>query len=646
MSEEDYYSEDVVLNTLPIKIMLAFNSQFKITDSGDVENGVEFNYSMIAKNPVLAEISGAAKFKMPYFTNNVMYPEDELTTNGPAFAVEVFFDKERFEQFLLKYASNTYVNDKHPDASDPESDVSMALNDNATFNVNCMLKILLPISTEFGNALTSSFHRYIKYDYMTNIFPASVYDVNRLFNSTKWLIEAEGKPQYVQNVIWASSILDNPHYFYFLYVYNNSLVRRRKLRGQADDDYNMRILSLLDNLRLKMQTHADKKNLFDLIQNDLTQKKTGRDPKYKSEYDDLLSTLSKEIGLESETQQTKISTIVNTFIKHPSNETPQLGPDSLLMLDPNDPKQKTYIMDKQKVVNAMKDDNKKQEIQQIIDIITRMHVAIHEYRESARKSTTGTKQFNFDSQVAQQFDAIYRDCVQVKGMALIKRFINGLDQFMDLNEKTPSEQDKTVQELDIIKFIKTANPQYREINDAISKVMRNVYLPLRESLNRALQKELLNIKLASRKIMAETQDSGDTCDVAQTKPDFLRDVYSRYFYENRGYSEFDENKLFTNVGIYTSPEGTRNFEIYVVVDTVDKEKYDEASGAGCRVKEDNVSNAFLNAISMKTKQRIGVVRDHKALNSATITQKQPQNAEQKQKGGGKRTRRMRRRTHT
>lgn len=109
---EDNVDTDIVLNTLPLKITLAFNSQFKITDSGDVENGVEFNYSLIAMNPVLANVQNASKFKLPYFTNNVMYPESVLLSNGPEYAIDFFFNKERFEQLLLKYSANTYVNDK------------------------------------------------------------------------------------------------------------------------------------------------------------------------------------------------------------------------------------------------------------------------------------------------------------------------------------------------------------------------------------------------------------------------------------------------------------------------------------------------------------------------------------------------------
>jgi hypothetical protein len=145
-----------------------------------------------------------------------------------------------------------------------------------------------------------------------------------------------------------------------------------------------------------------------------------------------------------------------------------------------DTKNKIFDISGAKVKDAVNDTDQMQNIQTIIQAIIRMHVIIHEYRESSRKSTTGTKQFNFDSQISAIFDQAYRDCIQVKGMGVIKRFIDGLDSYMNLNKKTASDQDKTVEELDIIKYIETSNAQYRELNDSISTGMKNVFPPRRE----------------------------------------------------------------------------------------------------------------------------------------------------------------------
>ncbi len=301
------------------------------------------------------------------------------------------------------------------------------------------------------------------------------------------------------------------------------------------------------------------------------------------------------------------------------------------LLDDND--KPVFDIDAAKVKNALNDTNDIQRIQTIVQSIIRMHVIIHEYRESARKSTTGTKQFNFDSQVSSIFDQAYRDCIQVKGMGLIKRFIDGIDSYMNLSQKTASGQDKTVEELDIIKYIETSNAQYRELNDSISTGMKNVFPPRRESMNRLLQKELLDIKIKSER--GNTKKSPSTSSCGEKESDFFRDVYSKYFYDNKGYKEFDLDKLFTGVSIYTSPEGIRNFEIFVVVDTLDKEKYDGVDGASCLVKDDILTNALLNAVSTKSKSKIGFVRNHDALNSAVITTRK----ETPKQAGGKRTRR-------
>lgn len=625
---------DIVLNTLPLKITLAFNSQFTITDSGDVENGVEFNYSLIASNPVLADVPNASKLKLPYFTNNVMYPESVLLGNGLSNIIDFFFNKEKFEQMLLINSANTYVNDKKKDPTMSDAEVSQALSDNATFNINLMLKILLPIGSEFGFALTSSFQRYVTNNYTSNIFPTSGNDIERLLNSPKWIISADGKPQYVQNVIWASSILDNPNYFYFLYVYNNSLVRRRNLTDQAKEDYATRILVLMRNLRLKMQPDVGGvlgKNLFGMILADLTEKKNGRNdaglnPHHRiNEYDQLLNTLLKELP-----DQNPLSEYLTAFVK---------GGDEALLVssvkDENNKPTNKFDIDPAKVKLAIEDPDKMNKIQAIIDAILRMHVIIHEYRESVRKSTTGTKQFNFEAQVSAIFDQSYRDCIGVKGMMLIKRFINGQESYMDLSPKTASGQEKSVEELDIIKFIETSNAQYRELNDAIGKGMKNVFPPRRESTNKLLQNELLKIKIESERDSHEPAQ--DSCVVGQKKENFFRDVYSKYFYEGKGYAEFEPDKLFTGVSIYTSPEGVRNFEIFVVVDTVDKEKYDGVNGSACLVKDDILANAFLNAISTKSNNKIGIVRSHESLNSAVVTpRKEPEKPKQ---SGGKRTRR-------
>jgi len=645
---------DIVLNTLPLKITLAFNSQFKITDSGDVENGVEFNYSLIAVNPDLADVPNASKFKIPYFTNKVMYPEYFLLSNGLSDAINFFFNKEKFEEVLLANSAISYVNDKDPTMS--ESDVSQALSDNATFNVNLMLKILLPIGSEFGFALTSSFHRYVTGDYTSNIFPVSGNDIEQLLNSKKWIILAEGKPQYVQNVIWASSILDNPNYFYFLYVYNNSLVRRRNLTDQAKDDYAMRILVLMRHLRLKMQPDVVDatrgvttvgKNLFDMILADLKEKKNGRNDskeRRRNEYDELLNTLLKEFPANAPANAQEnapapveysnpLSVSLKAFVK--GNEASLVS----AVKDENDKAPANFDIDKDKVLKAIGNTDDMNKIQSIIDAIIRMHVIIHEYRESVRKSTTGTKQFNFEAQVSSVFDQAYRHCIGVKGMVVIKRFIDGDDQYMDLSQKNASGQEKTVEELDIIKFIETSNAQYRELNDAVSKGMKNVLPPRRESTNKLLQNELLKIKIESERGSQLPEHEPYSCEKQKKKPDFFRDVYSKYFYEGKGYTEFVDDNLFTGVSIYTSPEGVRNFEIFVVVDTVDKEKYDGVNGSACLVKDDNLANAFLNAISTKSNNKIGIVRSHESLNSAVVTpRKEPDNKPNKQ-SGGKRTRR-------
>jgi hypothetical protein len=618
---------DIVLNTLPMKITLAFNSQFKITDSGDVENGVEFNYSLIAANPALVNVPNASKLKLPYFTNNVMYPEHVLLRHGPEYAIDFFFNKEKFEQVLLKHSANTYVNDKNKDPTISDADVSQALSDNATFNVNLMLKILLPIGSEFGFVLSSSFQRYVTGDYTSNILPVTVNDIEQLFNSTKWIISADGKPQYVQNVIWASSILDNPNYFYFLYVYNNSLVRRRNLTDQAKDDYAMRIVLLMRNLRMKIQ--PDGKNLFGMIRSDLEEKQNGRNNggaipgSRRTEYDELLNTLLKEFPT-----QDPLADRLDVFVKD----------DTSSLVGPLKDDNTKVDIDIDKVKLAIDDPDEMNKIQSIIDAILRMHVIIHEYRESVRKSNTGTRQFNLEAQVSSIFDQAYRDCINVKGMMLIKRFIYGQDPYMDLSKKNTSGQEKTVEELDIIKFIETSNAQYRELNDAISKGMKSVFPPRRESTNHLLQNELMTIKIESeRAAHTQTQTpttNSDSCVEIQKKSDLFRDVYSKYFYEGKGYAEFVDNKLFTGVSIYTSPEGVRNFEIFVVVDTVDKEKYDGVNGAACLVKDDNLTNALLNAISTKSNNKIGIVRNHYALNSAVVTPR-----EKPKQSGGKRTRR-------
>ena len=597
----------VALNTLPLKIMICFNSQAKISESGKVENATEFTYSMISSDPSLAKIKGA--YTTPYYTYSVRYPGSILTSGGPEYFIPFFFDKMRFEEVLIKNSSDSFINERETLQKDSETneltadaeDKAEMMLDNSTYNIMLTLKLLFPLKGAFHSSLMSSYHTIIKRSFNPYIFPTSTHDLNHLFSSKMAAIQVQGKPEYIQNVIWASSILDNPYYFNYIYVHNNSLNKRGELKEQLKEDELERNLNFVNNLSKFNQGNRD---VFEMISENNSKIK-----------DSKLFFLKEKIAESYSVSPIKLTK--NLTIYGEKGE----QPFDRELLKKN--------LENDKISRETAD-----EIFTLVNTIIKIYTSIQEHNKAAEKSSVGTPKYQMDANLSSFLNRIYQDAVEVYGTrTAISRFVNGYDKYMDLNTKNESGEDKSIIETDVIKFIQSKNKIYVELNNAIGNGLKAVIKPARISNNPKLRKIIEQVQKPDSIFDKSTPVS--ECASTSTE-DFFRDVYSKYIFRNKGYHDIDKENMFTGVSICASGE-TRNYEIFVVMDTINKDKYENGDHAKCRAWDDIVSNSFENAITSKSDYRIPMIRSHTSLDEATITAPPQQRPAQL---GGKKTKRQ------
>lgn len=610
----DPYSE-VFLSINPIKIMVKFNSK----------NGqhVPFEYDMIIhpKKDTVKNVDS----KMPYFTNSVKYPYDYLFDKDYPYILEFFFSKKKFEKVLMKNISD-YVDENEIYTKDVLSSVNLTddeniddntldlmetVRNNSEHNIDVMLKLLFPIKYSFDNVYSSSYRQNILEEFNTNVFS---FDIKRPFwEGNEVVINNEGAPHLITNVIWQNDLINHPIYNDFLVKYNKSMKSRRGFANKVSFTYNEKIIEFVVILfqLYKVQPYAStskpavKLNYFDKLKEELEREKPFRSTK----------------NIISNTQANKTQTIekmlteLKYFIADKQNNPNALSETQMFLNSVTILTKDGEQVSKRKVLENIQTDEKI--INVALEHIVRIYNDYYEYNR-------GESRINIESKVYSSLSKVYNACIAIKSVKLIRDFLLGDIRKLDLNDKNNDYSNKSKEERDIISYINTNFSQYAKMSDEITESINSVIPPIRETSNYKLRGELNKIRYnQGNKI-----DLGNVYDCTKSS-DVFRDVYYKYILGS-GHNYFDHELLYTGVNVLGGSQSAENNknnreimnEIYILIDLVNKSYY-ESKKKRCLMSDDKMRNEFDHLLQTKIENIINPFRSLDTYNESFLGTENP-----------------------
>lgn len=585
--------QDVLLNINPIKIMVKFNTK----------SSTEFKpfvYSMLA-NPELTDVREPAEY--PFFTSTVKYPYNILYNKDYAYLVNFFFNRNQFEKILQQYSSD-YVDENvlykstgtYKDVVDDDEQLNEEiqnamdlLSENAEYNINTMLMLLFPIKFTFDNVYSSSYRQYILGEFNTNLF---AFDIKRPFwDGNRCILKVDGKDQIVSNVIWLNDVINHPVYKDFIVKYNTKLRERANKTDKVNANMTEKQFELFILLaKLYQPTYDKDRNFFEYLDDKLEEET----PKFDKS------------GYRSNTQVLKQQTIKNMrklmspFLKSGTKES-EVG--FIVDYVKNDNK-----LSMRKIKEILLKDSDKSILRKIVDNVLRIYNSMYEYNKSEYKII-------LDSELNRGLSKLYEVCIAIKSVKLVLDFVTGTVRQLDMDERNKDNTEKSKEEKDIIRYISKNLNVYANLSEVISKTIDNVVAPTRDTSNFLLRNEINKIKYGN---VNDTANMGPVMD-CNAKTDFFRDAYLKYI-RNKQYIPFNEELMFTGVNTISESNssdklGNISNEIHVLIDVVDKEKFD-SNEHRCKLKDDGILNELNYLVDTKSQYVVNPFRTNSSYLSA------------------------------
>jgi hypothetical protein len=270
-----------------------------------------------------------------------------------------------------------------------------------------------------------------------------------------------------------------------------------------------------------------------------------------------------------------------------------------------------------KIKEILLKDTDKSVLRKIVENVSRMYNAMYEYNKTDYKIV-------LDSDLNRGLSNLYEAAISIKSVKLVLDFVSGAVRQLDMNERNKDDTEKSKEEKDIIRYINKNLNEYAKLSEVISKTIDNVVAPTRDTSNFLLRNEINKIKYGN---VNATDNMGPIMDCT-AQSDFFRDAYLKYI-RNKPYVPFDETLMFTGVNTISesdSSDSTGNIsnEIYVLVDVVDKEKFDTKEHR-CRLKDDGLLNEMNYLVDTKSPFIVNPFRDNSSYLSAFETSKTDNN---------------------
>lgn len=514
---------------------------------------VPLEFSMFTN---LGEYRGNPNYKYPFFTDSVKYPSSAGTNR--ATALEFFFNRSTFET-TLKTAMIDYVDTNifleeslvnKTDGEDVEA-LKKKARENGDYNIMFMLRCLLQVDSAFGKVLSSSFHQQIEDKFNPEIFSFSM---KSLFygNTAEATVHIKGKDYIIGDLIWLNDIVNHPIYRDFLKQYYGKIKERESYIPKINTIFSQKLKKLLINLHKYINgINTSKFSTFtDELKNAIQKSNLISGGKKDNKINPTIDPLRTE---DFRKQDNEIRQLINNRID-PSGQFIKFADMNVL----------TETINK---------------LQLIMSSFIKIHMLITEQNEQKDYQNRLT----ISSDVWRDFTNIYIQMISFKSVTMVKEFVSGNKQKLDLKEKFADGSNKPLDELDIIRDIKANYGKYVLMSEGVGKITTNVTDPIRVSSNLELEKAIFELKESSSRENNHGQE--------------FRDIYLRIFENNKQMKLYPEI-MYTGVNSVSLDKSPVMAEIYLYMNLVDKSKY-ETTKLKCNLKNEMAANELLNIMNRK-----------------------------------------------
>ena len=602
-----------------------------------------------------------SKYTLPYFTNVVKYPMDQLTQKMYSERVDFFFNKTRFIKVLRKAELEIVDYNQSNDDDETKKANDKAMQENTEYNIKCMLILLFPIADEFDNVFKTSYEQYILNTSSSELYTFRNIDPVTFFNPT-WLplynyfgerkytapkqevsyLKKGGSTYVITDVVWQNDLINHPVYRDFISVYNDKIQEKMNNKQKILNEVAAQEIVFQNTLfkYLQYSKRVDEPtadtNVFDIMAETLIENIMGvRGKTDRRTYGELYvlpaaqqkrkdgtyANTSDLLFSKENTKRDTVTKIVN-YVGSIDDILHNLSGDF-----DNDDTSNIKQLSKTELTakfSEKRNDEGKRLIEKISNKIVDAYIEYTNYNEG---SDAGMKITLKDT--TRILTELYTVVIKLKTLKLLRDFVFDVILKIDLSEKNEDGSKKPKLELDIINVLKKNYPYYVSLNGSINTRLKNVTEPLRRSSNSELQQFLRNLVNPYKDTIEQTEQN------SRYNNEMLLDIYNKYILNitskinNRYIDEF------MNVGVSTiiSTEQTSKdnagdvsytrelSEIYVYMNVVNKNEYEKNTRRNCVMTDDTITNnlkqlLYSNKTPDGTYPEINTYRNYKLLNNS------------------------------
>ena len=662
ISNNVYDSNKKEENTLQSKQNIRV-SKLKIILNTNIAGGSEipFQFDMLTHPDLEKGRYDTSKYSLPYFTDVVKYPMDQLTKKVYAERVDFFFNKTRFIKVLRKTKLEIVDYTRINSDEETQKSIEKTLQENAEYNIKCMLILLFPIADEFDNVFKTSYEQIILDKSSSELYTFRNIDPVTFFNPT-WLplynyfgerkytapkqeisyLKKNGTTYVITDVVWRNDLINHPIYRDFISVYNDKIQEKannkQKIMNEITNQETVLQNTLFKYLHYSKRVDDPQKdtNVFDIMAETLIENMMGvRGKTDRRTYGELYvlpvaqqkrrdGTYIDSTDIQFSKENAKRDAIVKmvNYVGSIDDILHNLSGDFA-----NDDVSNIKQLTKKELIakfNEKQNDEGKRLLEKILNKILDAYIEYTNYNEG---STPGMKITLKDT--TRILTELYTVTIKLKTLKLLKDFVFDVILQIDLSEKNEDGSTKTKLELDIIKLLIKKYPYYVSLNVSINTRLKNVTEPLRSSSNSELQRFL-------RMLVNPYKDTSGQMDKNSLhNADMLLDIYNKYILNmpikiNNRYVD-----QYMNVGVSTIISSEKNTketgddvaytrelkEIYVYVNVVNKNEYEKNARRNCLMTDDSITNnlkqlLYSNKMPDGTYPEINTYRNYKLLNNS------------------------------
>jgi hypothetical protein len=620
MSKEEVRDEsDRPFQISQLQVMLNINGKSK--------EQVPFNLDMIY-SPDLESNPPVTTSKLPFFTRDALFPGFNLTFRSMKERIEFFFNINEFKRIMLQEGSGWVdtsakpMKEETPVEEDEDEENEKPKNarpaedaDYVPFsdeqiriekdNIMTFLRCFFFISDSFGNAIQSTHQHLMKGTWNPEILYGM--DVLQSVNFFGFMetfgiikkdygfsyIKVDGKPQLIFGTIWENDIVNHPVYKIFLSNYYKQISNGKPLIYKVEKDKRSFLARLKKQLDKSKSTSKEKKEILAKIAaKDYKQiaKDFGISSRIKLDADNLewnllnlpetklLEGLNKSIGTSAGPKDAKIlqkkqylGAMISFLSTNISDQDSRYAARNNVI---------------QNIIGKLDRINETTEIEQAAKELLTIQSLMYEYNEKNRSAPLSLGEFDTEFKsgylnYAVDFTAAKLALDFLENNVVIRQAKNKV--YFDGSEET--EADRLV-----LSRIKYLYESVFAMSTKLGQSLSDVYRPKRITSNPYLY------RLIYRTRFGQFQEETDA-ETQKREEHMFELIYNKYFsrYPPNVRNKTDAPYLYTGVDSVStsdspSSDDMERVEIYVRLNVLNKDKFENDQKARCKTTNDSLTN--------------------------------------------------------